>query len=88
MKSVYTYYDIVKLKLRMSEMVKKLKYSMIVNKEAKSIANEMESYINEYDTVLNGIGILGKVVDLKMVNAFNQTSKMLDKIEEKYNELK
>jgi|GEM_PF-7095124 len=81
MKEIYTYYDIVQLKSRMEDIVEKLKSNMTINQEARSAAVEMEPYIEEYDTVLRRIGMLGKVGDATMVNAFNQTNKMLNEIE-------
>ncbi|NFA44461.1 hypothetical protein EXM65_18345 [Clostridium botulinum] len=69
----------------MEDLVKKIKSDILVNQEARSTAVEMEPHIKEYDTVLRKIGMLGKVEDLTMVNAFNQTNRMLDEIEKNIN---
>lgn len=85
MKKIYTYFDIIQLKLRMEDLVKNLKSNMMANQEARCLSVEMEAYIKEYDTVLRQIGMLGKVDDLTTVNAFNQTNKMLYEIEKNIN---
>lgn len=81
MKSIYTYYEVIQLKLRMEKTVKKLKSSMNVDSEVKSLAIGMEPHIKEYDALANKIGILGKVDELSMVNAFNETNEMLDRLD-------
>ena len=81
MKSVYTYYDVVELKSRMEKVVEKLKNNMNVDREIRNLAIEMEPYIKEYNVVANKIGMLGKVDELSMINAFNETNGMLDRLD-------